>query len=441
VAGFRAGLGEIECTPRTGLPLQGNFRDDYAARGVHDPLRAKALVVEAGGVTVAIAAVDVCLLDASNVATFREAASRSTGIPTGNVMVCATHTHSGPALTDLGIMPKCAEGDIRAFLVRAAGAVEAAYRALAPADLSVGKAREERVSFNRRLKCADGRTHMNWEGLDPAFVLAPLGSTDPELQVLAVDRGGRPSGALVNFGLHPAVLAGDNWLYSADYPGYLAEALGRLEGGGFVSIFANGCCGNVNHIDYTDRLQGRGYQMTQRIGFMLATAAHEALGSREGVRGVELRVASRRVELERLRVGEADFERARKVMAGVDVGTVAGQVDGLPEEFYAHMLVRMHDAQERRDTAEVMCIRLGDAAVVGLPSEIFCELGMEVKRRSPARRTIVCELANDWFGYIPTRVSFEQGGYEPSTGSTEYVPGTGEKLADAAVGALRDLFG
>lgn len=441
MSGFRIGLGEVECTPRLGLPLQGNFRDDYAARGVHDQLKAKALVVESAGTRVAICAVDVCLLDAANVAVFRAAASGATGIPAGNIMVCATHTHSGPALTDLGVMPRCPEPDISAFLTDAARAVAAADRSLAAAELSVGSAEERRVSFNRRLRCADGKTHMNWEGLDPGIVTSVLGPTDPELLALAVERGGRPAGALVNFGLHPAVLAGDNWLYSADYPGYLAEALCRIRGGEFVSIFANGCCGNVNHIDYTDRLQGRGYQMTQRIGYLLAVAAEEALASREPVRGNELCVASARVELERLRVPEADYEGARRVMEGVDVGKVAGQVDGLPPEFYAHMLVTMHEKQGRRDWAEVMCIRIGDVAVVGLPSEVFCELGLEVKRRSLARRTLVCELANDWFGYLPTREAFGQGGYEPSTGSTEYVPGTGEKLAEAAVAALHGLFG
>jgi neutral ceramidase len=440
VAGFGAGVAEVECAPRLGLPLQGNFRDDYAARGVHDPLKAKAMVLESGGVRVAICAVDVCMLDASCVAVLRQAASEATEIPARHILVAATHTHSGPALTSLGAMPRSPEADIRTLLERSAQAVAAADRALAPAELAVGAAREERVSFNRRLRCRDGLTHMNWEGLDPAFVVSPLGPIDPELTLLAVGRGGKPAGALVNFPLHPAVLAGDNWLYSADYPGYLAEALGRLEGGAFVSIFVNGCCGNVNHIDYADRLQGRGYQMTQRIGYMLAAAAHEALASREAVRGAELGVASGRVELERIRIPEADFERARRALEGTDLGKTAGQVDGLPEAYYAHMLVKMHEAQDRRDPAELMCIRIGDAAVVGLPSEVFCELGMEVRRRSPARCTLVCELANDWFGYLPTRASFSEGGYEPSTGSTEFVPGSGERLVEEAVRLLEELF-
>jgi neutral ceramidase len=441
VAGFRVGIASVECTPRIGLPLQGNFRDDYAARGVHDPLMCKAVVIESGDTRVAICAVDVCLLDAACVSVVRDEASRATGIPAGNILVAATHTHSGPALTSLGTMPRAPEAETRAFLATAADVVAAAARVLAPAELAVGVAREGRVSFNRRLRCRDGKTHMNWEGVDPASVTEVLGPTDPELTVMAVERGGVPAGALVSFGLHPAVLAGDNRLYSADYPGYLAEALSRLEGEGFVSVFLNGCCGNVNHIDYADRLQGRGYQMTQRIGYMLAAAAHEALRRREKPAGTELRVASRRVELERIRIPEADYERARRVVAGAGRAAERGQVDGLPDSFYAEMLVKMHEAQDRRASAEVMCIRIGDVAVVGLPSEVFCELGLALKRRSPARRTLVCELANDWFGYLPTREAFVQGGYEPTPGSTECVPGTGERIVEAALGGLEDLFG
>jgi neutral ceramidase len=441
VDGFRVGVAEVACTPPLGLPLQGNFRDDYAARGVHDPLMAKAMVIESGGTRVAVCAVDACLLDAACVSTLRAAASRATGIPGECILVAATHTHSGPALTTLGVMPRAPEAATLAFLESAAGAVAAASRAVAPAGISVGASRESRVSFNRRLRCRDGTTHMNWEGLDPSEVVEVLGPTDPELVVLAADRGGAPAGALVSFGLHPAVLAGDNWLYSADYPGYLAEALARIEGGGVISLFLNGCCGNVNHIDYADRLQGRGYQMTQRIGYILAAAAREAFRSRAQVSGMELRVASRRVDLERIRIPDADYERARRIVAGTDGAPPPGQVDGLPEAFYADMLVRMREAQDRPMSTEVMCIRIGDAAVVGLPSEVFCELGLDLKRRSPARRTIVCELANDWFGYLPTREAFAQGGYEPTPGSTECAAGAGERIVEAALGGLHELFG
>ncbi|MDZ7616870.1 MAG: hypothetical protein U1E05_07700, partial [Patescibacteria group bacterium] len=97
--------------------------------------------------------------------------------------------------------------------------------------------------------------------------------------------------------------------------------------------------------------------------------------------------------------------------------------------------------QHEPDQVEVMVLRLGDVALVGLPGEAFCELGMTVRAQSLAPHTIVAGLSNDAVGYLPTRSAFDQGGYEPTVGSTFYLPGAGERLADSAVDQLRDLFG
>ncbi len=90
--------------------------------------------------------------------------------------------------------------------------------------------------------------------------------------------------------------------------------------------------------------------------------------------------------------------------------------------------------------AEVMVIRLGDVAIVGLPGEIFCETGLTIKARSPALHTLVAELSNDAIGYVPVREAFEQGGYEPTVGSALFAPGSAERLADSAVAQLTSLF-
>ncbi len=120
--------------------------------------------------------------------------------------------------------------------------------------------------------------------------------------------------------------------------------------------------------------------------------------------------------------------------------TLRGQVDGLPDAFFADLRLQMHAVQDEPDRVEVMAIRVGDAAVVGLPGEVFCEFGLDLKRRSPAGHTLVLGLSNDAIGYLPTRESFPQGGYEVTVGSTVYEPGAGERLADAAVGQLQRLF-
>ena len=441
MSNFKVGIAQVEYTPQPGLPLMGNFRDDYAARGVHDRLFSRAVVFQnPQGQKTALCSVDVCMIDRGGVSMMREFIASQSDIPAENILVAATHTHSGPAMCNLGSLPKADEKDIETCLKKAAASVLSANENLKDSTLSLGCSKEARVSFNRRLKCKDGKTHMNWEKLDPDFVIEPLGPIDPQLIALFIEQEGRPAAALVNFGLHPAVLAGDNWLYSADYPGYLAEAMTRLAGPDFVTIFLNGCCGNVNHVDYSDTTQGRGYQMTQRIGYMLAVAVQEAMKNKAPVEGETLAVSTEKIGLERFKISQEQVKWSEDVLEKAKTNPTKGQEDGLPDEHFALTWLDMHRKQDTDDEVEVMAMRVGNLGIVGLPGEIFCEFGLDIKRQSPAKDTIVIELANDAIGYIPVQKAFEQGGYESMTGSTFYAKGSGEKLAASALNQLRKLF-
>lgn len=441
MADIRVGVATVDFTPEPGLPLMGNYRDDYLARGVHDPLLAKAMVFEdREGVKVAVLAVDVCMLDRENVAMMRRVVQSGCDVPPKNVLIHATHTHSAPAPSDrflFGLDFKPHQESAEAFLAKAAAAVPLANDNLAPADLSIGYAREDRISFNRRLRRTDGSTQMNWEalipGFDPSEIEGAWGPIDPEVACLVVERGGRPAAAIVNFGLHPAILAGDNWLYSADYPGCLAEALARTLGERFTCLFLNGCSGNVNHIDYRQPGQGRGFQMTERVGTMLGAAAHQAVSARSPVAADRVAVSSKAVSLERIQISDGERRRCEEVLEAAAKNPPRGQVDGLPEAFYAELRLEMCRRQHAPDEVEVIVLRIGDVALVGLPGENFCESGLEIKRRSPTRHTLVAGLTNDAIGYLPTLESFPQGGYETTAGSTVYEEGAAERLVDAVV--------
>ncbi len=482
VTAFRVGIAAVDFTPEPGLPLMGNFRDDYAARGVHDPLYAKAIVFEdRHGTKAGLLAVDVCMLDRRNVAMMRRAVGSQCDVPPENVLIHATHTHSAPAPNErflFGIDFEPYRGKVDAFLAEAAGAVALADENLSEAAVSVGYAKEDRVSFNRRLRCTDGSTQMNWEalqaGFDPDRIDGPWGPIDPEVACLAIHRDGRPIAAVVNFALHPAILAGDNWLYSADFPGYLSESLAKTIGDDFTCLFLNGCCGNVNHVDYREPLQGRGWQMAQRVGYMLGAAAHQAIKaanpigapgvrqSRPDARGGtagssssaestvgqanratradRIEVTREKVTLRRIQISDDQHRWCERVLEEAARNPLPGQVDGLPDAFFAELRLEMHRQQGSPDEVEVMVLRIGDVALVGLPGENFCETGMEIKRRSPARHTLVAGLCNDAIGYLPTRESFRQGGYETTIGSAFYQADAAERLAASAVRQLEALF-
>jgi hypothetical protein len=440
------GLAEVECTPAIGLPLMGNYRDDYAARGIHDPLYARAVVFrDDAGESTALVSVDVCMLGREPVAAVRHAASQATGLRAEDILVAATHTHSSLAVTSIMGLPTAPAEAASQFVQRVVQAVIDAWQNLAPAELAVGYAAESRLSFNRRLRYRDGRTHMNWELLDPQLVAEPLGPIDERVATLWLRQGGRTAGAIVNFGLHPAILAGDNWLYSADWPGYLVEALRRSVAPDLIALFFNGCCGDVNHLDYSDPLQGRGYKMAERVGYMVAAASAEACRAANRVPASPVpaspvRVSRERVTLPRWRITDEQYEWSREVLRRAAGQAAPGQTDGLPDELYAQVWLQMRQRQDQADEAEVMAVRLGEVAIVALPGEVFCELGLAIRRASPAPHTLVVELANDAIGYVPTRRAFADGGYETTPGSTCYEPGAGELLVDSALRQLTGLF-
>ena len=357
-----------------------------------------------------------------------------------NILIAATHTHSAPAAMRLGLLPKSDDAAVERFLTKAATAVVLANQQLQPSRLTFGTAQEKGLPFTRRLRCKDGKTHMNWEGVDPEFVVETFGAVDPEILSLGVEQESGRVATLVNFPLHPAILAGDNWLYSADFPGYMVESLTRLSGNGLIPIFFNGCCGNVNHVDYRDRTQGRGFKMAQRVGYLIGVAAFEAQNRAVPVQGSRISLSRESVRLKRLKISEDQRRWAEGVLVKAKEQPARGQVDGLPDEHYARMWSEMYRMQGEDDFAEVCAVRIGDLGIVTLPGEMFCEFGLQIKKQSPAKHTLIIELANDALGYFPTREAFGQGGYEPTPGTTLYENDAGEELTASALRQLHTLF-
>jgi len=365
-----------------------------------------------------------------------------TDILAENVMIMATHTHSGPP-SDLS------DPDTKKFLAKAADAVILANERLKPTVLSVGRSQESRISHNRRLKCKDGTTHMCWEKFEPGFVIESWGSIDPEVITLSFEQEGRQTGVLVNFGCHATTLTGNNWLYTADYPGYLAESIKRVKGKDFMSLFCNGCCGNVTQVDYRIGFPDT-FQECQRIGYILGVSALEAMRNEVIVSSDKIAVSKEMVPLSRIDITDEQLEWAKTVMKKVEKeGMPPIQADGMPDAYYAKSWIEMRKNQDVTDSVEVMVVRIGDVAFVGLPGEMFNEFGIDIKAKSPCKNTIVTGLTNDERSYFPTAVSFTQGpkgfkpsitGYETTPGTTLYEIGSGEKLALSAIAQLKKIF-
>jgi len=444
-SGLKIGYAEVNYTPRVGLDLVGNYRgDDYASRGIHDSLYGKAMVAEgSNGKKTAILSVDICNIPVESIDMMRAYVQSASDIKAEDIFIHATHTHSGPK-------SNLEAPEAKNYLQKAADAIIAADKNLKPAELMVGRTTEDRVSHNRRLKAIDGTTHMVWEKFEPGYIEKSLGGKDPELITVSIEQNGETTGTLVNFGCHPTTLTGNNWLYSADYPGYLTESVRKAKGEDFGVLFLNAPSGNITQVDHKVGFLDT-FQECQRIGYLLGVAALEAMKNPEPASGNgNVKISREEVPIKKMTITDEQYAWAKNVMKRVEKeGMPELQPDGIPEELYAQWWVDLYDVQNEIDNLEVMVIQIGEVAIVGLPGEIFNEFGIRIKENSPFKNTLVVGLANGDYDYFPTEISFSQGpegfkpmitGYETTPGTTSYEKGSGEKLAASAVSQLKKLY-
>ncbi len=437
------GIAEVNYTPPIGTDLEGNYRgSDYASRGVHDSLFCRAIVASNGIEKVAILTIDICYLKKNAVNAMRANITEKTGIKAQNIMVSCSHTHSGPKA-------EIEDSKAKEFLLKASTAAIIANERLKPTTIAVGKSTENRISHNRRIKCKDGSTHMCWEKYEPGFAIGPLGPIDPEVITMSFTQDGKQIGALVNFACHATTLTGNNWLYTADYPGYMVESIKKLKGKDYLAMFMNGTCGNITQVDYRVGFPDT-YQECQRIGYMLGVSAVEAINNEQVIGGNEIAVSHEMVPIGLLDISDEQLEWAKMIMKKVEKeGMPPIQADGIPDAVYAKDWIEMRAKQDQIDSLEVMVVRISDAAFVALPGEMFTEFGLYIKEKSPCKNTIVTGLSNDSREYFPTKVAFTEGlpgftpmikGYETTPGSTRYDIGAGETLSESALNQLNKLF-
>jgi hypothetical protein len=352
-AELRAGVGNEEITPPVGTPLSGYAaRKGAASTGVHDPVFAKALVLDDGTTRLAILTVDLIGCDPAIV----QAVAARSGFPPEQLMVCASHTHSGPGAFSKSAFAQIVGGayvePVREQLVAGmARAVTQAVASLQPARLAAGE--RELPGFQRNRRKAS--------------------ITDPALWVLRVDTArGRPLAALVNLTAHGTVLDEKSLEISGDWMGF-TQAWIQKEVPGLTALYANGAEGDISP-NLSPGSQG-----------FSAAQEHGERGGREALK----------------------LYRKLKPRRSARLSVRTAMLD-LPRTFKAGLL----GASAR---TMLQCMTIGDSVLIAVPGEMITRLGLLLKehaRRQGAAHGVIMGLANDHLGYLLTRAEMKKGGYE-----------------------------
>ena len=442
---LEAGVATADITPPLGYRMSGYFSERLAT-GVLNPLKAKALVLNQGDVRVAVVCCDLIGLARDVSARARQAASKTTGIPAEHILLAATHTHTGPLYAgalrkhfhDLAVAEHgndaCEAADYPALLVaRIAGVIKEAADAAGPVRLAAGTAEQQGLSFNRRFHMKDGTVRFN-PGMKNPDIVRQAGPIDPGVGIVTVRTPAdkHPRAAIVNFALHLDTVGGTQ--YAADFPYFLEGRLREAWGDGVTLLFGTGACGDINHLDFPNGNRLKTEVIGRTLGETVAGADLKPLAS------PTLSVAQKVV-----RVPLQAFTKDEVAWAKETMHEVASREVPFLERVRAYKILacEMRRAGEAADGTlpiEVQVVRVSrDVAVVGLPGEVFVDLGLAIKQASPFATTLVIELCQDAPGYIPTTKAFKEGSYE--TVNSRVAPGGGEQMVEAAVALLQQLAG
>ncbi len=433
--------------------------DQYrgTSTGVHDPLFAKAIVFRQEDEQAALVVCDLISITRDLSMEVRSMVSDQTGIPYTNIIVAATHTHTGPryhagineyiSKKRSGELTTTDEESYESLLLN--GIVQSIVEATnntKSAVIESGSGFAHDISFNRRFVMKDGRVRFN-PGVGNPSIIHPAGPIDPEVGIIMFRNSSdnQLAASLTSFANHTDTFGGTE--FSADYPGYLANALRQDIGEEFVSVFGMGTSGDINHIDVVDATHQSGsVRVTERIGETLAAIVKEEMPNLRKTGNAILAVRSEFVYAPLQDYTEKELRWALQEERG-PFYEERSFLHGMRANKIRH-LKNMRDSGEAIPPTvgtgewslpvEVQVFQVGEnAAIVGLPGEVFVELGMAIKESSPFETTLVVELTNIGIAYVPTKKAFTQGDYE--TVNSRLAPGGGELMVESAVRMLNEL--
>jgi neutral ceramidase len=428
---LKAGASRIKITPPVGVDMAGYANRPGPAEGVHDDLYVRALVLSGEGVAAVLVVADVLLMAADFVADARRAISAATGLAGDHIIVAATHTHAGPGgLVDLAVHggalalaadflgphDPALQASLRDAMVEAAGQALADQQ---PVRVAVG-AGKVAVGANRR---------------------SPDGPADADVVVVRFDGPeGQTRALLFSQACHPTVLGADNRLLSGDFLGLACQAL-ENESEGVVALGLTGAAGDVSTratrkastFDEAGRMAGLLAETIRQTAAALNPEDSSHLWLNHGQitlptppaarpEALAQRLNEARRALEALRRQDASRWRIRQTETAIEGIAFQLAADGrraLPESL----------------PVEVYAVRIGPAALITFPVELFAGLGLRLRQEVGVGRTLIACYANDYLGYAPTHDDYARGGYEIDMALL--AAGSGERLVAYAIDLLR----
>jgi hypothetical protein len=409
-----AGVCETDITPPLGVWMVGYGGRPTGCVEVHDPLYARALVLDNGQQRVVFLVADLIALSHELLSQVRTGIAQRLAIAPEAIMLHCTHTHAGPYVGQYRCMGETDNAYLDILSRKLIGVAVQASRSFKPVQMTYGEASVQ-IGVNRRQTRPDGRVIL---GEDYAGPVAPIVQT---LCVNGLD--GVTQAMLFCHACHPTTMGGENLHLSAEWPGAAVSHLKRRfqQEGANVGVREDalpfclqGCCGDINP------KQRGSWEAIAANGRRVGDAAHTARWNAHGRLGEELDFEEVTLELPMLpppSVEECDRQIAewsatleREQAANASAGRlsfVQGRLDWARD-------ARAYAAQAEFEVTRSFAIQrltLGGVHLLGFPAEMFVQYQLDFSKQSPAP-VLSLAYTNGCWNYMPTAAEYARGGYE-----------------------------
>jgi hypothetical protein len=406
------GFGKVEITPRVGVELCG-FGPFLLRRSiaVRDPLWARAMAVEEGGIRFVLVSCDLIGVTSQITSEVRRRLNDAKGLPPEALMVHCTHTHSGPGL---GIYSGWGEADLPWVETLAGKIVQACLAAIDnqhEATLSHAEVPCEGIGLNREYdKDAPPLADVlrdDWRPAKPEL-------TDRTCHVFKAESAGRCIGFLSYFGCHPVVCCQETRYIHGDFVGVATNLLEQETGG--IGLFLQGAQGDVNSC-VVHKPEAESLKALDIIAERYARAVRAGLKAVKPLRVESIACVSQTVTFHRKQWGreklaellaehEATVHAPRAVETDSKVRMAMVYVAALRK-----LLAALDAGKSLEPPTEIQGLRIGPVALLGSPFEIFQAIKNDVVRQAAAPLPLVLGLANDSLGYAVDETAAARGGY------------------------------
>ncbi|MDH5603195.1 MAG: hypothetical protein OEY51_04635, partial [Cyclobacteriaceae bacterium] len=285
--------------------------------------------------------------------------------------------------------------------------------------LGFGEAKVDKVASNRRILGEDGKVAIiRWsKTTDSAAIAAPEGLIDPWLKSVSFWDNDKPVAVMTYYATHPQSYYGEGDV-TCEFVG-IARNTRETTLGGLPHIHFNGASGNITAGKYNDGSKENRPVLARK----LETAMKEAWDNTQKVPISASDLVWKTTPVQ-LPLGPHLVEKDLRAILENDTATA-------DQKFIAAKHLAWLQTTESGKKIDVSSLRMGKIWLLNLPGELFIEYQLAAQKLKPGEQ--VCTAAYEEYGpgYIGTKISYSQGGYETSERASRVGAETEEVLMEA----------